>query len=163
MNKSNVFAEGSFEDQVISLLSQLKSTNKTPGDYIVAKHVPFEQTEAKKERYIEENSDQWQEIGLKYKQWRESQWLSKAEVARSIGVAPSTLTKFEEGQPCKIAKTIQAGYEMFTEIRELRRLLNMCSGSLDNMQKYADNVEQNLSDIEKMIKSSEWGKLKGLN
>ncbi|MCM0758498.1 hypothetical protein M7775_07930 [Sporomusa sphaeroides DSM 2875] len=99
----------------------------TTGEY------SYSSREKCREEFVAENTNAWQQIGLKYKTWRLSQCLPKSYVARNIGIAPSTLTKFEDGKPCKIAKTIQAAYELLMENRELHTV---------NLRKKQENVKR---------------------
>jgi len=110
-----------------------------------------EQAHSSREEFIAENTDVWQEIGLKYKTWRELQWLSKAYVARNLGIAPSTLTKFENGKPCKIAKTIQAGYELLMKNQELYNSAALYKVGLNKSQEKANRLQQELDQINTMV------------
>jgi|GEM_PF-3603439 len=97
-----------------------------------------------REQYILDNTAEWLNIGQKYKQWREDRFLSKSEVARSIGVAPSTLTKFEEGQPTRLAANIQAGYDMVIELDKLKRKYGRYGGNIANVEQYIHSVANDI-------------------
>lgn len=69
--------------------------------------------------FIAENQTEWKEIGQFFKGKREKRNMTKAAMARNIGISPSTLTNFEEGEPVQSAKLIQRAYSMALKLREL--------------------------------------------
>ncbi|MHA7964956.1 helix-turn-helix domain-containing protein [Paenibacillus sp. CAU 1782] len=73
----------------------------TPEEWVVAKEVD------------------WIEVGTKYREERERRFLSLAEVAGTIGVSPSTLRRFESGQPVQRANMIERGYRNCFVIKEM--------------------------------------------
>jgi transcriptional regulator with XRE-family HTH domain len=78
----------------------------------------------RKDTYIEENRESWVSIAAPYKAWREAMNLSKTYVAGKLGIALSTLSRWEYGGSSKIAKTIQAGYDMLRVLEDLKVLVN---------------------------------------
>ncbi|MCK6076274.1 helix-turn-helix domain-containing protein [Paenibacillus silvae] len=66
-----------------------------------------------REQYVAKKAGEWAEMGLLFKEARESSGLTLADVAPALGVSPSTLRRFELGHPVKSAKIIQKAYEMY--------------------------------------------------
>lgn len=71
----------------------------------------FEEHKERRDKYIKEHKQEWLDAGAYYKTWREEHYLSKAEVARRIGISSSTLTKYENGEPVMRANMIETAYD----------------------------------------------------
>lgn len=59
---------------------------------------------------------EWAEIGGELKEEREALGVTIAEASRNIGVSPSTLSRFEKGNPVKAARIIENGYRMYLRL-----------------------------------------------
>lgn len=77
----------------------------------------------RKEEYIMEHKTEWQATGEFYRRWRVERFMSKAEVARYIGVSDSTITKFEKGLPTKLARVCECGYKRIMNLWDIRMVL----------------------------------------
>lgn len=82
----------------------------------------------RREQYVEDNRDNWKEIGAEYKFTRESFNISKAEMARLIGCSPSKVNKFENGEPIQASTMMKRAY---TNIFNLKRAEQRVSGKLE--------------------------------
>lgn len=71
-----------------------------------------------REDYIAEMSEEWSEVGSTLMHEREARGFSIAEVARNVGVSPSTLRRFEKGNPVQAARIIEQGYRMYLELKK---------------------------------------------
>ena len=74
---------------------------------------------------------QWSNTGKFYRNYREKNNFTKDFVAKSLGIASSTLSKFENGEPCLRAKTIECGYKLLISNVDMSRSLQAISKMLD--------------------------------
>ncbi|WP_110952995.1 helix-turn-helix domain-containing protein [Anaerosinus massiliensis] len=78
-----------------------------------------------REEMIEYLTPQWAKTGALYRQYRKSNNLTKSYVAKTLGVSSTSLTNFEEGRPCKRARSIECGYNLLIKNMGMQKKLQM--------------------------------------
>jgi len=109
----------------------------------------WEKQQEKIRQYVVNHQNEWKQVGNTYKKWREDHYLSKAQVARQMGIASSTLSKFEDGKAVRSARAIQAAYDM------VQTLYSKQIEGLWGIKRYIANIQ---TDFESVL-----GKLQGEN
>ncbi|WP_289354806.1 helix-turn-helix transcriptional regulator [Paenibacillus sp. S-12] len=72
-----------------------------------------------REEYVAvKQAGEWAEVGGELKEEREALGVTIAEASRNIGVSPSTLSRFEKGNPVRSARVIENGYRMYLRLVE---------------------------------------------
>jgi transcriptional regulator with XRE-family HTH domain len=113
--------------------------------------------EIRREGFIKINQKLWERIGTKYKSWREGKQFTKAKVSRELGIASSTLSKFENGKPCRCAKAIEKAYDLLIQKFESKDLNDALfvmygrnsdySGKIYNLAQYTHAVKLDIHNI----------------
>jgi ribosome-binding protein aMBF1 (putative translation factor) len=73
---------------------------------------------AKREMWIAQQTDKWTGIGRVYQEKRDQLGISRRKAAEALGISPSRLGKFENGDPVRDAKLIENAYRMFLDLSE---------------------------------------------
>ena len=72
------------------------------------------------DEWVEEQSQEWQEIGEECKALRKVRGVSVKEIASLLGISEARIYKFENGQPVRDARLIESSYKMAVNIVHLR-------------------------------------------
>ena len=64
----------------------------------------------RREEYIKENKPTWKVTGQQHRYLRETMHISHYELAKCLGVSPSVILAFEEGQPVQRARFVEGAY-----------------------------------------------------
>lgn len=64
----------------------------------------------RREEYIKENKHTWRVTGQQHRYLRESMHISHCELAKCLGVSPSVILAFEEGQPVQRPRFVEGAY-----------------------------------------------------
>lgn len=111
--------------------------------------VVFAESREHKAKFIEENQNEWKEIGSRYKGWREAHGYSKTEIAKQLGVSTNKLTKFENGDPITNPKLMEKAYGNLTDLIRARKLIADMpkNKTLDNPKSWSDSERVEFANI----------------
>ncbi|MGR6760886.1 helix-turn-helix domain-containing protein [Paenibacillus sp. T2-29] len=70
-----------------------------------------------REQYVAKKAGEWAEKGARFKERRETHRLTLTKVAEALGISPSTLRRFELGQPVRSSNIIEKAYDMYFDLR----------------------------------------------
>ncbi|RAV19507.1 helix-turn-helix domain-containing protein [Paenibacillus contaminans] len=74
-----------------------------------------------RDEFITANELDWAEIGRQLQEDRITYQITLSDAAKRIGIAASTLRRFENGEPVRSARIIESAYEMMLEVVDLRQ------------------------------------------
>ena len=64
----------------------------------------------RRELFIEKHQEEWRKRGKKYRYIRKTMHISHYELAKCLGVSPSVILAFEEGQPIQRPRFVEGAY-----------------------------------------------------
>ena len=72
-------------------------------------------------KYVEEHTKEWQDIGTKLRNARDSLNVSRRQMRSLIGISEATIARFERGLPIKARKIVEAAYRNALRLIQLQR------------------------------------------
>jgi len=78
-------------------------------------------SQARHRQYVAEHSKEWQDIGNRFRNARDSLNISRRQMRSLIGISEATIARFERGHSIKARNIVEAAYRTALRLVQLQR------------------------------------------
>ena len=78
-------------------------------------------SQARHRQYVEEHSQEWQDIGTRYRSARDSLNISRRQLRSLIGISEATIARFERGLSIRSRNIVEHAYRTALRFIQLQR------------------------------------------